>query len=540
MKFDIIIRNGYLIDGTGNPRFSAEIGIKNEKINKICSKISESAEIEINARGLTISPGFIDAHSHTDTVLPLSNKAESFVRQGITTCVTGMCGNSLAPIHPDRYEEFKESLVNLLPLFRNIDLSWRTFKEYLEYLDQKGCTINLASFVGYENIRFAGGPGKENRTPTPDELDSMKNLVAEAMEAGAFGMSTGIYYAPQVFATTEELIELAKVVAKYHGIYMSHIRSEGELVIDSVKEVIEITEKSGCRAGQISHHKIAGEINWGLSSETLKLIEDANERGIPITCDSYPYNRYMTSLVTALPPWARDGKTKDILDRLKNLKLFEKIKNDCLEDQKEWESMIKADGFKNITLSMANSKNWKDHVGKSFLDILKETGLKDEWELLRQILIDEKAAPMVIVKSMNEEENKQILQSRYQMVGSDGAAVPYMPALKAIHPRFYGTFPRILGKYVREEKVLTLENAIRKMTSFPAQLLGLRDRGLLREGFYADLVIFNPMTIIDKATYDNPHQYPEGISHVLVNGVVVVEKNEQKNVLPGKILRNEM
>ncbi len=537
MSVSIVIKNGKLIDGAGNPGFKADISIKEGRIHEIKPSLSGTADKEIDARGMVVSPGFIDAHSHTDTILPLSNKAESFVRQGITTCVTGMCGNSLAPIHPNKYDEYKETLNNTLPLFRSVDLPWRTFKEYLQHMEQDGCSINVVPFVGYENIRLAGGPGKEDRSPTMEELNSMKNYVAEAMEAGAFGMSTGIFYAPQIYATTQELIELCKVLAKYQGLYFTHMRSEGDGVVEAVKEAIEIVEKSGCRGGQISHHKISGEDNWGLSEVTLRLIQEANDRGIDITCDSYPYERYMTSLVTALPPWAREGSTKKILERLKDPEQFKKIQKDVMEEQTQWESMIKVDGFKNMYLSMASSQKWKDSIGKNFTVILKESGLGDYWELFRQILIDEKASGMIIATSMNEEEIKTIIKSRYQMVGSDGLGIPYLPAFKAIHPRFYGTFPRVLGKYVREEKVLTLEDAIRKMTSFPAQKLSLYDRGLLREGCWADVVVFDPETIIDKASYDNPHQYPVGISHVIVNGIVVVEKDTQNDMLPGKILR---
>ncbi len=537
LSSDIIIKNGNVIDGAGNPWYRADIAIKDGKIAKIRPKLSGDAIKEIDASGLIACPGFIDMHSHTDFVLPLFNKADSFLRQGITTCVIGQCGNSFAPIRPDKEDDFRRFYTRFIPQYKDFKFQWNTFEQYLQALEKKGCPANLVPFVGYENIRIAGGPGHENRPPSPEEIEEMKKYAIEAMEAGALGLSTGLIYAPQVFAKTDEILEVAKVVGEYQGLYFSHIRGEGQTVVDAVEEVIEIVEKSGCVGGHISHHKIAGKIYWGTSKETLRLIEEANARGINISCDQYPYNRSMTKLSQLLPSWAHEGGDEMLLERLRNPDDRERMKKDVVEGIKGWGNFNGENGFDYIFIASARTKKWKDIEGKNISEITKIKGKKDEWETLLEILIDEELGAAMTIETMGEEDIRRIMTSRYQMVGTDGLGIPYLPQLGKFHPRFYGTYPRILGKYVREENVLTLEDAIRRMTSFPAQRLGLRDRGLLYEGTWADIVIFDPSTIIDKATYENPNQFPEGMLYVIVNGVIVVDNNKQKNKYPGVVLR---
>ena len=540
MSYDIIIKNGKIISGTGNPWYIGEIGIKDGKIVKTRSKLNESATKEIDAAGLITCPGFIDIHSHTDYILPISSKVSSTLYQGITTSVVGMCGEGMAPIPVGRENEFKKDLSTMNPIFEQLDFPYHTFAEYLEYIDKLRNPANLIFFVGYKNIRLAGGQGNEDRSATTEELKSMKEYLTEALEAGAFGMSTGLIYAPQVFVKKEELIELAKVIAEHDGLYFSHIRGEGESVIDAVKEAIEIVEKSGCIGGQIAHHKISGERFWGASKETLRLIKEANERGVSISCDQYPYNRGMSGLVTALPPWAREGKDEQILERIKSLEIQERIKKEVKDGIKGWENWIRDEGFKNMYISSVNSEQWKDVAGKSLSEITKIKGLSDDWETYFKLLIDNDLGVMITIESMSEEDIRQIMTSRYQMVGTDGFGIPSSFKFGAYHPRCFGTYPRVLGKYVREEKVLTLENAIRKMTSFPAQRLGLKDRGVILEGNWADIVIFNPDTVIDKATYESPYQLPEGIPHVIVNGVIVIENGKQNRKGPGKVIQRSI
>ncbi len=537
MSYDIIIKNGKIIDGAGNPWYRADIGIKDGFIIKIRPTLNEDADKVIDASNMVVCPGFIDVHSHTDYGLILGHqftRVASFIRQGITSCVIGMCGDSMAPIPQEKKEEAIEQLLKIAGLSMSLDLPWNTYEEYIKQLEKNKCAINLVCVVGYDNLRIAGGAGFDNREPTLEELNKMKEYLREAMEAGAFGMSTGLIYAPQIYAKTEELIELAKVVREYNGLYFSHIRGEGKTIIDAIKEVIEIVKKSGCIGGQIAHHKIAGKIYWGRSKETLRLIEEANDQGINITCDQYPYNRGMCNLTATLPHWAREGAIEDVKNRLENPQDRERIKKEIIEDLGKWENIVHDDGFDRIFVVSAPSEKWRDILGKNISEITKIKGYKDDWETYFELLIDN---PMVTSEGQGEEDIRRIMTSRYQMIGTDGAGIPNLPALGTFHPRFYGTYPRILGKYVREEKVLTIEDAIRRMTSFPAQRLGLRDRGLLREKTWADIVIFNPDLVIDKATFENPHQFSEGIIHVIVNGVIVVENNKQSRKRPGKVLK---
>ncbi|MHA1155517.1 MAG: N-acyl-D-amino-acid deacylase family protein [Candidatus Heimdallarchaeota archaeon] len=539
MTYDIIIRNGKIIDGTGNPGFKADLGIKDSKICFIglLDKDERASKI-IDAKGLVISPGFIDIHSHSDYSIPFEPKTPSTIQQGITTLVVGMCGVSLAPVNNNKKELFEKEFDMSAPPGEKYNVTWSTFHEYLAAMEELGCSTNVAHFVGFAPIRLSVME-YDNRKPTTKELEEMKSLVDEAMQAGAFGMSTGLIYTPQVFAETEEIIELAKVVAKNNGLYFSHIRGEGDTVIEAVKEAIQIVKNSGCKGGQIAHHKVSGKQNWGKSIETLKLIEEANKKGTNITCDQYPYNRGMTSLITLLPPRTHEGGMKKLVERLKNPDEKKKIKKEML-DGNSFESFVQSTGWDKVFIASLETEKWLPFVGKSITEVTKELGRDDEFEVLCDILIDEDAKGSMTTESMVYEDINRIMKARYTMIGTDGSAVAPTGVLSygKPHPRFYGTYPRILGKFVREEGLMLIEEAIRKMTSFPAQRLGVLDRGILRVGNWADIVIFNPETIIDKATFLNPHQYSEGIDYVLVNGEVVVEKGEHQNNLPGKILRN--
>lgn len=538
MSFDILIKNGKIINGTGNPWYRGEVGIKDGKITKISFKLKEDAKKTINASNLIICPGFIDIHSHTDYILPVSRGQDSTLYQGVTTTITGMCGDGMAPIPLGKEEGFKEIVAKIDPVLQQFNFPYHTYAEYLEYNEKKRNSANLGFCVGYGNIRWAGGQGHENRDATPEEMEKMKYYLREAMEAGAFGMSTGLIYAPQIFAKTEEIIELAKVVSEYNGLYFSHIRSEGKDVIRAIEEAIQIVEESGCIGGQIAHHKIAGEAYWGTSSQTLKLIEEANERGLNITYDQYPYTRGMSDLATALPPWIREGDNYTILERLKDPKVQEKIIKDVEDGIEGWENWIQNEGMKNIYISTVHSDKWKDTPTLSIPEVTKLKGLANDWETFFEILIDNKLVVGITIESMGEEDIRRIMKGRYQMVGTDGVGIPAAFSSGAFHPRCFGTYPRLLGRYVREEKVLTLEEAIRKMSSYPASKLGLQDRGLILEGMWADIVIFDPRKVKDTATYANPYQLPEGIPHVIVNGIVVIKNGIKNNKAPGKVLKH--
>ena len=512
LSYNFLIKKGTIIDGSGKPRRKADIGLKNEKIEKvglIKEKEDSKKTKEINASDLIVCPGFIDIHSHADCTIPFDPKTVSTIHQGITTLVVGNCGTSLAPINPDKKAIYEKEFNLMAPPGEKYNITWKTFAEYLTQMEKLGCSSNVAHLVGFSNLRLAT-LGYNEREPSGIELSQMRNFLRESMDSGAFGLSTGLIYTPQSYAKTKEIIELAKVVGEYKGLYFSHIRSEGDQIIEAMNEFLEIVEKSKCAGGQIAHHKISGKKNWGKSKDTLKLIAEANKKGLNITADQYPYTRGMTSLTTLLPPSSHIGGIDQLLTKLKSPTEREKIRKSMLKGE-NYESFVKSLGWENIFLATAETPKWRKYEGYSFTEIAKELKMKDEFDILCEILIDGKAKGSMTIESMNEKDIKKIMLSPFVMIGSDSSPVAHTGKLSygKPHPRYYGTYPRILGKYVSEEKVLKLEEAIRKMTSFPASKLGLSDRGLIKEGYYADIVIFDSKKIIDKATYTNPHKFPE-------------------------------
>ncbi len=528
--FDILIKNGFIIDGSGNPWFKADIAIEEGKICKIGRiSISEADEI-IDASGLIVAPGFIDMHSHSDFFLLINPRSESKIRQGITTEVIGNCGFSIAPLKPDKIEIMKKEIGVLAD---EVTWDWSTFKEYINKLTRQGSSVNVAPLVGHGTLRL-NVMEYENRDPTKDELDEMKALLAESLEAGAFGMSTGLIYAPGSYAKTEEIIELARVASEYGGIYTSHIRNESDKLLEAVKEAIKIGKNANIPV-EISHMKSAGKQNWGKVKEALRLLKLAREESIEVTCDFYPYTAGSTGLAACLPPWVHEGGIEEMLKKLQDPALREKIKKDIEEGIEGWENLAKSAGWDRIVISYCERN--KEYEGLSISEIAKIRGT-NPFDAMFDLLIEEEAVVGIILHMMSEDDMKYVMKHPLSMVGTDGEGyAPYGPLARGKpHPRNYGTFPRILGKYVKEEKVLTLQDAIRKMTSMPAQKLGLLDRGLIREGFWADIVIFDPLKISDKATFSNPHQYPTGIEYVIVNGVKVIEKGKHTGELPGKVL----
>ena len=539
VDYDILINNGLVIDGTGQARYPRDIGISKGKIVEVKQVLSGSALETIDASGHIVSPGFIDVHSHSDMSLPFGNRLESTIHQGITTTLIGNCGFSLAPVNEDRIELVKKEFEIHSPPGESVDVTWRTFAEYLESIEHAKISSNIASLVGFGAVRIAGGPAYDDRSPIESELQLMRTYVAEAMEAGAFGISTGLIYPPQVYASTDEIVALAEVVAKYQGLYFSHIRGEGETVLKAVTEVIDIVERSGCVGGQIAHHKVAGQHLWGRSKETLQLIEDANIRGVNVTCDQYPYDRGSTSLISLLPPWVHVGGVDELLERLRSSEIRKRIITDMEDETLEWENIKLEAGWQNIFIASVKTEKWKDVEGLSISEITTRKEFSDEYSTLFELLLDENAEVTMTMKSMGDEDIERIMKNKYVMVGTDGAGIAPEGVLShgKPHPRHYGTYPRILGRYVREKGVLSLEDAIHKMTGFPAKRLGLTDRGTLTVGSWADIVIFNPETILDNATYLDPHQFPTGIPYVIVNGTVVVRDGIQGEDLPGQVLR---
>jgi len=472
---------------------------------------------------MVVSPGFIDMHSHSDVHLLINPLAESKIRQGVTTEVTGNCGSSPAPITKENFELFKRRYG---PLAEEIPWDWRTFGEYLDKLQGNGVAVNVAPLQGHGTIRIAV-MGYDNRQPTSTEMERMQDLVAEGMKAGAFGLSTGLIYPPSCYAETQELIELCRVVARFGGYYSSHIRGEGRTLIDAVKEAITIGERAGVPV-EISHRKAWGRDNWGKVKETLKLIEEAQYRGVDVTCDVYPYTASSTGLGASISPWAHEGGIEKMLERLKDPEIRLRLKREMeAQDQAGWDKVL-----------IAQCEENKDYVGKTIQETAQSRGM-DPYDFVFNFLIEEKGSVATVSFAMHPEDVAMVIGHPVSMIGSDGYSLtPYGVLGKGKpHPRSYGTFPRVLAKYVREEGVLSLEESIYKMTGLPARKLGLKDRGIIAEEACGDLVIFDPSEVEDAATFQEPHQYPKGIKYVMVNGQIVVEEGEHTRAKPGKVLR---
>ncbi len=532
--FAILIKDATIVDGSGRKAFRGSIRVEGERIVEVIEETSTAgADTVIDASGLVACPGFIDMHSHSDFTLLVNPLAESKVRQGVTTEVIGNCGLSAAPLH----DLLKEDILKTMPMLEeaNLELTWSTTGEYINLMQSKGVALNVASLVGNSNIRVSL-LGFENRPPTEDELEEMKKLLTQAMEDGAFGISTGLIYPPSCYADTDELVELAKMVSQFGGIYASHIRGEGFTLIKAVKEAIQIGERAGVPV-EISHHKASGKANWGKVKQTLRMMEEARERGVDVTCDVYPYTAGSTGLDSLLLPSAYEGGVEKLIERLRDPETRGKIKEEMMRTSEEGgPDTLGRPGWDVIVISYC--KGHPDLEGRTIEDIAKEKSV-DPFEFVFDLLIEEKASVRIVLFTMREEDMRYVLSHRLSMVGSDSSALaPYGVLGKGKpHPRTYGTFPRILGRYVREEGILTLENAIRKMTSLPAQKLKLRDRGLIQEGMWADIVVMHPKRVIDQATYQDPHHYPEGIEYVLMNGNLVIEHGEHTKALPGHVLR---
>lgn len=536
MEYDIIIRNGRVIDGTGNPWYKADLYLQDSRIVSI-GKINADARKEIDASGLIVSPGFIDAHSHADFNTLLYREMENLVQQGITTVIAGQCGSSPAPISEKNREQAQKEIDSILPEGMELKIDWSTFDEYLLEEEKSGLGANVAHLVGHGAIRGAG-MGLDAREPTTEELETMKKLTAEAMRAGAFGLSSGLIYPPGIYAGTDELVELAKVASQYRGIYDSHIRGEGKTLIKALEEAILIGEKANVPV-QISHHKVASKSIWGKSKDTLQMFEEARKRGIDVTVDQYPYKAGSTSLMTLLPPWAHDGGKDEALKRLRDAEKRKRMRKDIENGIPGWENFAGELGWKNVYVTSVNTEDNKTIEGMNISELKEYRNEKDEFTALYKLLLEEEGSAGMVIFYGDEEDVRRIMKHPLHMVGTDaGSCTVEGPFCKGKpHPRHYGTYPKILGTYVREEKVLTLEEAIRKMTSFPAQRFGITDRGLIRDGMLADIIIFDVEEVAERSTYQDPHQFPSGYHYVIVNGEVTLDKGRYKPVLAGKTLR---
>ncbi len=523
--FDILIKNARIVDGTGSPSFEGSIGIKGEKISAVGDLYESQAETIIDAKGLAVSPGFIDIHAHSEFTLLADPRGEGKVMQGVTTEVSGNCGLSAGPLYGEYFERRKGDLKEL-----GLELSWHDLDTYLEILETAGTSLNFATLIGHGNLR-GSVVGYGNRKPTHEEMEKMKSLLRDSMKAGGFGLSSGLIYPPGVYSETEELIELAKVVKEFGGFYASHMRSEGEKLLEAISEAIRIGEESGIPV-QISHLKTGGERNWHKLEGAFELIEAARERGIDVTADRYPYTASSTDLDAILPSWAYEGGVEAELKRLSDPDTRDRLKNDILTQHP------KDDYWETVMVAAVDTEKNRGFEGKTMAEVAREMG-KEPCEALFDFLLEERLRISAIYFSMSEENLRKILRKDYVMVGSDSSAraINGPTRLGKPHPRTFGSFPRILSKFVREEKVLTLEDAVRKITFLPAHRLGLNDRGVIKNGAFADLVIFNPERVHDTASYTEPYSYPMGIRHVIVNGTFVVRDGAHTGAMPGKVLR---
>ncbi|MHC1762089.1 MAG: amidohydrolase family protein [Negativicutes bacterium] len=518
--FDLIIKDGEVFDGLGNPKIKADVAIKDGEIACIGDLSNAIAKHWIDAKGLYVAPGFIDIHSHEDPLFFLEKHDCAKLMQGVTTELIGNCGISLAPVStkylPDLKKYWSQSISSPLPW------DWTTFSQYLDCIENLKPMTNIAALVGHGTLRIAA-MGFENRKPASDDLSQMMALLTEALDAGAFGMSSGLIYPPGVFASTDELVELSKIVAQYGGIYATHMRNEADTVLEAVEEAIEVAKRSGVSL-HISHHKVAGTANWGKSLQTLKLMEDANQNQVSVTCDVYPYVAGSAMMSVLLPPWALNGGINAMLQRLRDKDNRERIKKELETGLPGWQNLYKASGWDKIVVAQH---------GVTLQKLADEKGVEPA-DALFNILLEKQGEVSMVLFMMSEDDVKNILKHPLTVVGSDGNF-----GLGSPHPRRYGTFPRVLAKYVREEKVISMEQAISKMTGLPAVRMGLKDRGVLHVGNSADIIIFDPDHFVDKATYSEPRQHPDGLQYVIINGEVVVDEGVFTGIRAGKVLRKK-
>ncbi len=532
-KYDVIIRGGTVFDGTGKPGIVTDVAFNADTVAFIGDLSNGVGTKEINAKGLAVAPGFVNMLSHAEVSLLIDGKSQSDIRQGITLEVLGE--GSMGPLN-DRMKNDSKDQMKRNPDWK-FDIDWTTLGEYLESLQRKGVSPNVASFVGANTIRIHE-LGYENRAPKPDELERMKELVKQAMEEGAMGTTTALIYAPDNYATTEELIELSKVAATYGGMYISHMRSEGNNILNAIDETIRIAREANLPA-EIYHLKLGGKENWSKLDSVIAKIEKANQSGLRITADMYTYTAGATGLDATMPPWVQEGGIKEWIKRLKNPSVRNKVLQEMRTPTDKWENLLLNAGDPDRVLLLGfTNDSLKRYAGKTLGEVAKIYGKSPE-ETAMDLVITDSTRVETAYFLMNEDNIKRQIALPYVSFGSDAGS----PSAEGMflkykdHPRAYGNFSRLLGKYVRDEKVIPLEEAIRKLTSLPTGNLKIKKRGSLTPGYFADIVIFDPAKIQDHATFENPHQYSTGMIHVFVNGSQVLENGEHTGAKPGKVVR---
>lgn len=526
MEFNLIIKNGQIVDGSGGEPYKGDIGLKGEEITAIGDLSGAKAPTILDAKGKIVSPGFIDIHSHTDANPLIFPRGESMIMQGVTTSIGGNCGSSPFPLSTEMTPEKEYAKKRY-----GLEIDWTDLSGLYERMEKNKIGLNIALQVGQGSIRELV-LGNDRRTPNSKEMEQMRVYVKQAMEQGAIGISSGLEYTPSGFASTEEVIELCKVSAKYGGFYSTHVRSEDSEVIEAFAEAIEIARKANIPL-QISHVKAASQPNWWKMDKLLEMIDKAAQEGIKINGDRYPYTAYSTGLTINFPQWALEGGTEKLIERLKDKKIRKQLREPTLE------KVGGIDGFKDFLLIDMDKEENKYLIGKRLGEVAAEKKI-DPYEFMCDLIISEEGNVSYVGFGMSEENTRKVLKHPLIMVCSDGSAMaledPRGEGSKP-HPRNFGTFPRVIRKYVREEKLFSLPVAIKKITSMPAEKAGLKKRGLIKKGYFADIVVFDFQRIKDRATYVEPRQHPEGIDYILVNGALVVEKGKHTGKLSGKVLR---
>lgn len=524
---DLLIRGGDVVDGTGSPPRRAEVGVRGGRIVGVDPQYSAPARRVINAQGHVVAPGFVDIKTHSDWTLPLNPRAESKIRQGVTTEVIGHCGYSVAPALPGRVDALREYLGPSAPW---LSFGETTFAQYLAAFP--ATSVNVAAMVGHNTLRLMA-MGLADRAPTPTEMTMMRELLEEGLAAGAIGLSSGLFTAPGCWAKAAEMHELAASLRRHGAGYATHVRDEAGDLLESIREAIALGERCGVHV-QIVHLKLSGLDNWGGAQRVLAEIGAARGRGVRIDCDQYPYTAASNPLRNLLPPWVQEGGLAAMLERLQSQAIRHRIRREvAARGLASWGRIASWEAVR-----IAVAPHHPDWAGATIAELARRRQ-RDPLEAVCDVLIEDRGATRVLIESMSEQDVQTLLRAPFVLVGSDGLALAPsgVTSQGKPHPRCYGTFPRVLGHYVRELGLLSLPQAVFKMTGGPAAALGLRERGLLREGFCADLTIFDPGTVADRATYEDPHRYPVGIPWVIVNGEVVMDAGEHTGALPGLMLR---
>ena len=536
--YDVKIVNGLIIDGTGNPGYAADVGIVGDQIIAIGDLSDATSRETVDASGKVVAPGFVDMHTHSDLAVLFDPLTNSKIFDGVTTEVVGNCGIGVAPVSEANRQLLIDYLgtrmIGNLPV--KIELNWSSMAEYLDYVRRHPPALNVCALLAQGAVRIAV-MGFDKQAPTNRQLSEMKSLVAAGMAEGAVGFSSGLIYMPGEFSTTDELAELAKEIRPHQGFYVSHIRNESEGVFDALEEALTIGEKAGVPV-HVSHLKVAGQSVWGRSPELLARIDKANQDGVETTFDLYPYTSGMTGLTACMPPWAFEGGVEKLLNRLADAEIRAKIVADVENGIPGWQNLFKAaGGWENITITTVNSEANKHLEGKTIRQIA-DLQDNDPYNTVFDLLIAEKGKVLIVLLLMAEEDLINILKHPMSMIGSDGMSVSTegIMSFGMPHPRAFGTRARVLARYVREKKVLSLEEAVKKMSYMPAWRLGLPKRGLLRIGYYADAVVFDPDEVRDNAVYSDPKQYSSGFEYVVVNGKVVLANGMHQKVFNGRVI----